>query len=64
MLDLGFCTAATLPTVAEICLSVIRVVSELNFPSLRVHDEANAQHDDTMDDHCEQMIMDCGSVPS
>ena len=57
MLELGLWTAAvTLSYVAEIRLSVTTVMSQLNFPSLRVHDEANAQRDDTMDDirmrHC------------
>ena len=68
MLDLGLWSAETLPTVAEIRLSVTTVMSQPNFPSLLVHDEANAHRDDTMDDirmrHCEQMLVDRGSVPT
>ena len=67
MLDFGLWTVETLH-IAEIRLSVTTVMSQQNFPSLRVHNEANAQRDDTMYDvcmcHCEQMIVDRGSVPA
>ena len=65
MLELGLWTAAvTLSYVAEIRLSVTTVMSQLNFPSLRVHDEANAQRDDTMDDIRMRHCWQCGSVPA